>query len=198
MHHHHTPQQGQEKKFKIYQLWFLIQGKSLMKPKRSELVPNKAWWRLLFSRNSYTRRRSSPFRQQPRSLTRLRCWTPVMSITSFKNSSCPCLELTDNCLTATSVPSGSTPCTPQASKVPLNSCPYPSQNGLLLGMHSLGAHPCTPWFTWDCAHQIVNLSSNTDYKTSWVSISVVLHWYAFSVKMDTTFIQDDDCVVVTL
>ncbi len=91
-------------------LWSSMQEFDNFPCQRYRLIPNKAWWRLLLARNSYTSRRSSPLRQQPRSLTRLRCWTPVMSITSFKNSSCPCLELIDNCFTATSVPSGNTPC----------------------------------------------------------------------------------------
>ena len=42
--------------------------------------------------------------QQPKSLTRFLCWSFAINITSFLNSSIPCLELLDSLFTATCCP----------------------------------------------------------------------------------------------
>ena len=47
--------------------------------------------------------------QQPRSLTRFRCWSLEIIITSFTNSSRPWLELFESLFTAISCPNNSSP-----------------------------------------------------------------------------------------
>lgn len=65
--------------------------------------------RLLFSMYSYTKILSSPWMQQPRSLTRFTCCSLAMSMTSFLNSSKPCIENLDSRFTATVCPPSNSP-----------------------------------------------------------------------------------------
>lgn len=72
-------------------------------------VPKMKLSRLLFSMYSYTSILSSPWMQQPRSLTRFTCWSLAMSMTSFLNSSSPCVENFDSLFTATVCPPSNSP-----------------------------------------------------------------------------------------
>ena len=73
------------------------------------LVPKMKLSRLLFSMYSYTSILSYPWMQQPRSLTRFTCCSLAMSMTSFLNSSKPCVEYLDSRFTATICPPSSFP-----------------------------------------------------------------------------------------
>jgi hypothetical protein len=79
-----------------------LQEPNLILPKINES-------RLLLGMNSYTSIFSSPWTQQPKSLTKFRCCSFDRTVTSFLNSSNPWLELFDSLLIAISFPSGSFP-----------------------------------------------------------------------------------------
>lgn len=73
-------------------------------------VPNKVLPRSQLSTYSYTKSLRFPRRQQPLSLTKLRCFTLVRRTTSFKNSSIFCCAVGRSCLMATTVRSAKVPC----------------------------------------------------------------------------------------
>ena len=72
-------------------------------------VPKIKKSKLLFGKYSYTKSFSSPWMQQPMSLTRLLCCSFAISSTSFLNSVKPCPKCKASLLTAISVPSANWP-----------------------------------------------------------------------------------------
>lgn len=74
-----------------------------------KIIPNINMSRLLFGMYSYTNIFSVPLMQQPNSLTRFRCCSLEMVMTSFLNSLSPCVEVFDNLFTAISCPFSITP-----------------------------------------------------------------------------------------
>ncbi|KAF5780784.1 hypothetical protein HanXRQr2_Chr11g0475931 [Helianthus annuus] len=72
-------------------------------------LPKRARARLLFSKYSYTSNNSFPSMQHPKSFTRFGCCKADIMPISVTNSRLPCFDLEDNCLTAISEPSVSTP-----------------------------------------------------------------------------------------
>lgn len=83
----------------------------------NETLPNKVWRRLFLSRYSYTSSLFRPSTQHPRNLTRFRCCTLLMVITSAKNWSFPWVECAESLFTATCEPSLHFPC---SSEQPTN------------------------------------------------------------------------------
>lgn len=67
--------------------------------------PNINASRLPLGMYSYINNISSPWIQHPKSFTRFLCWSLAIQITSFLNSSNPCMEVLDSRFTAISRPS---------------------------------------------------------------------------------------------